>query len=79
MVNSKIPINLSSSQCAVCAHSHVYVACVYASKGPIRILDPVTFYYQVGYDLRPTWEEGTSIENLPPSDWHVGKSVGAFS
>jgi hypothetical protein len=24
------------------------------------------------------WEEGTATEQLPPSDWPVGKSVGHF-
>jgi hypothetical protein len=24
------------------------------------------------------WEEGTSIEELPPLGWHVGTSVGHF-
>lgn len=26
-----------------------------------------------------TWEEGTTAEELPPSGWPVGMSVGAMS
>jgi hypothetical protein len=28
------------------------------------------------YQPDPTWEEGTLIEKLPPSDWPLGKLVG---
>jgi len=33
--------------------------------------DLLTFYYQ--FDL--TWEEGASVEELPPSDWPLATSV----
>lgn len=31
-----------------------------------------------GRFLRVIWEKGTSVEEWPPSDWSVCKSIGHF-